>query len=93
MIWTLSAHEARPVHEMQFTTMIRAGVSSARAVFAFNSANVRGWVLYTETIAKPFMPLEGQLMSLQARLWLDLMLNLGLTTPEEAKRVLMNEGG
>jgi uncharacterized protein (DUF885 family) len=96
-MWTLSAHEARPGHEMQFTTMLRSGVSTARALFAFNSANVEGWALYAESIAKPYMPLSGQLYSLQnrllraARIWMDPMLNLGLTTPEEAKRVLMEE--
>ena len=97
MMWTLSAHEARPGHEMQFTTMIRGGVSTARALFAFNSANVEGWALYAEAITKPYMPLEGQLISLQdrllraARIWLDPMLNLGLISAQEAKRVLMEE--
>lgn len=99
MMWTLSAHEARPGHEMQFTTMLRGGVSTARALFAFNSANVEGWALYAEAISKEYMPLEGQLYSLQARLlraariWLDPMLNLGLITPAEAKRVLMEDVG
>jgi len=97
MMWTLSAHEARPGHEMQFTTMLRGGVSTARALFAFNSANVEGWALYAEAISKPYMPLEGQLISLQdrllraARIWLDPMLNLNLISAEEAKRVLMQE--
>jgi uncharacterized protein (DUF885 family) len=97
MMWSLSAHEARPGHEMQFTTMLRGGVSTARALFAFNSANVEGWALYAESIMKPFMPLDGQLLSLQMRLlratriWLDPMLNLGMITPEDAKRVLMEE--
>ncbi len=96
-MWTLSAHEARPGHEMQFTSMLRGGVSIARATFAFNSANVEGWALYAEAISKPYMPLEGQLFSLQARLlraariWLDPMLNLNLVTAEEAKRVLMED--
>jgi hypothetical protein len=96
-MWTLSAHEARPGHEMQFTTMLRGGVSTARALFAFNSANVEGWALYAEAISKPYMPLDGQLLSLQARLlraariWLDPMLNLGLITADEAKRVLMED--
>lgn len=99
MMWTLSAHEARPGHEMQFTTMLRGGVSTARAMFAFNSANVEGWALYAEAISKQYMPLEGQLYSLQARLlraariWLDPMLNLGLITPAEAKRILMEDVG
>ena len=96
-MWTLSAHEARPGHEMQFTTMLRGGVSTARAIFAFNSANVEGWALYAESIAKPYMPLDGQLLSLQARLlraqriWMDPMLNLGLVTREDARRILMEE--
>ncbi len=99
MMWTLSAHEARPGHELQFTSMLRGGVSTARALFAFNSANVEGWALYAEAISKEYMPLEGQLYSLQARLlraariWLDPMLNLGLITPAEAKRVLMEDVG
>jgi uncharacterized protein (DUF885 family) len=82
---------------MQFTTMLRGGVSTARALFAFNSANVEGWALYAEAITKPYMPLEGQLISLQARLlrsariWLDPMLNLGLISADEAKRVLMED--
>jgi uncharacterized protein (DUF885 family) len=82
---------------MQFSSMIEAGVSTARALFAFNSANVEGWGLYAEAITKPYMPLEGQLISLQyrlmraARMFLDPMLNLGQITPEEAKRLLMED--
>ena len=96
-MWTLSAHEARPGHEMQFTSMLRGGVSTARGLFAFNTANVEGWALYAEAISKPYMPLEGQLISLRyrllraARIWLDPMLNLNLISVEEAKRVLMEE--
>ncbi|MGD8384626.1 MAG: DUF885 domain-containing protein [Lysobacterales bacterium] len=97
MMWTLAAHEARPGHEMQFTTMLRTGVSTARMLFAFNSANVEGWALYAEAITKPYMPLAGQLMSLDdrmlraARIWLDPMLNLGLISAQDAKRVLMED--
>lgn len=97
MMWSLAAHEARPGHEMQFTTMLRGGVSTARALFAFNSANVEGWALYAESISKPYMPLDGQLMSLQmrllrsARIFLDPMLNLGLISAADAKRILMHD--
>ena len=97
--WTLTAHEARPGHEMQFSSMIEAGVSTARALFAFNSVNVEGWGLYAEAIAKPYMPLDGQLISLQhrlmraARMFLDPMLNLGLITPEQAKRLMIEDIG
>ncbi len=95
--WTLTAHEARPGHEMQFSSVIESGVSVARAIFAFNSANVEGWGLYAEAIVRPYLPLEGQMISLQYRLmragrmFLDPMLNLGLITPEEAKRLIMED--
>lgn len=95
--WTLTAHEARPGHELQFARMMERGVSTARVVFAFNSANIEGWALYAEALMKPFVPPEGQIGVLQmrmmreARAFLDPMLNLGLTTPEAAKRVLMEE--
>ncbi len=97
--WTLTAHEARPGHEMQFSSMIEAEVPIARALFAFNSANVEGWGLYAEAITKPYMPLEAQLISLQyrlmraARMFLDPMLNLGLITPAEAKRLIVEDVG
>lgn len=95
--WTLTAHEARPGHELQFSSILEGGVSMARAIFAFNSANVEGWGLYAEAIAKPYMPLEGQLISLQyrlmraARMFLDPMLNLGMISPEDAKRLIMDD--
>jgi uncharacterized protein (DUF885 family) len=93
--WTLTAHEARPGHEMQFSSIVESGVSIARAVFAFNSVNVEGWGLYAEAIMRPYLPLEGQMISLQYRLmragrmFLDPMLNLGMITPEEAKSLIM----
>ena len=95
--WTLTAHEARPGHEMQFSSIIESGVSITRALFAFNSANVEGWGLYAEAIVRPYLPLEAQLISLQyrlmraARMFLDPMLNLGLITPEEAKALIMKD--
>ena len=97
--WTLTAHEARPGHEMQFSSIVESGVSVTRAIFAFNSANVEGWGLYAEAIVRPYLPVEGQLISLQyrlmraARMFLDPMLNLGLITPEEAKRLIMEDIG
>ena len=97
--WTLTAHEARPGHEMQFSSIVESGVSITRAIFAFNSANVEGWGLYAEAIVRPYLPIEGQLISLQyrlmraARMYLDPMLNLGLITPEEAKRLITEDIG
>jgi hypothetical protein len=95
--WTLTAHEARPGHELQFATMVERGVSLARAMFAFNSVNVEGWGLYAEHIMKPFEPLEGQLISLQLRLmraaraFIDPELQNGTLTPADAMQILTND--
>ena len=51
--WTLTAHEARPGHELQFDSMLEHGVSLARVRYAFNSTNVEGWGLYSEYLIKP----------------------------------------
>jgi hypothetical protein len=97
MAWTLTAHEARPGHELQFASMVEQGMSVARARFAFNSTNVEGWGLYSEAMILPYMPPEGQLVSLQARLLrmaralLDPQINLGRMTPQQAKDFLMRE--
>ena len=93
--WTLAAHEGRPGHDLQFDAMVEKGVSLARSEFAMNSVNVEGWGLYAEAILKPYMPLDGQLMSLQQRLmraaraFLDPELQAGKITPEQAKKLLM----
>ena len=95
--WTLTAHEARPGHELQFDSMVEQGVSKARALFAFNSTNAEGWGLYSEYLIKPYMPLEGQLVSLDyrlhraARAFLDPELQAGKVTPAEAKALLMRD--
>lgn len=95
--WTLTAHEARPGHELQFAAMMERGVSTARVVYAFNSANVEGWALYAEAVLKKYLPLEGQIGALQmrmmreARAFLDPMVNLGLIEPDQVRRFLMEE--
>jgi uncharacterized protein (DUF885 family) len=97
--WTVTAHEARPGHELQFAKMLETGVSTARAVFAFNSVNVEGWALYAEAEMQPYEPLDGQLFALQARMlraaraFLDPMVNLGEISPEGVKSFLMEETG
>lgn len=95
--WTLSAHEARPGHEMQFAALVEQGVSLARLLYAFNSVNVEGWALYAEAEVMPYEPIEGQFIAQQfrllraARAFLDPMLNLGLITREEAGRILRED--
>jgi uncharacterized protein (DUF885 family) len=92
--WTLTAHEARPGHELQFDSMLEHGVSLARAKFAFNSTNVEGWGLYSEYLIEPYMPPEGQLISLDLRLqraaraFLDPELQSGKIQPQDAYRVM-----
>jgi len=95
--WTITAHEARPGHELQFDKMVEEGVSQARSLYAFNSTNAEGWGLYSEYITKPYMPLEGQLISLDyrllraARAFLDPELQAGKITPEQALTILMKD--
>jgi uncharacterized protein (DUF885 family) len=95
--WTLSAHEGRPGHELQFTAMVERGISLARTLFAFNSVNVEGWALYAEAEMVPYEPIDGQLIALQfrlmraARAMLDPMLNLGLIDRERANRLLLDD--
>ena len=95
--WTLSAHEGRPGHELQFSAMVERGVSQARSLYAFNSVNVEGWALYAEAEMIPYEPVEGQFIALQfrmlraARAMLDPMLNLGQITREDAGRILTDE--
>jgi uncharacterized protein (DUF885 family) len=92
--WTLIAHEARPGHELQFDSMLEHGVSRARVLYAFNSTNVEGWGLYSESLIEPYMPPEGQLVSLDyrllraARAFLDPELQAGKIQPADARRVL-----
>ena len=92
--WTLTAHEARPGHELQFDSMVEQGISLARALYAFNSTNAEGWGLYSEYIMEPYEPAEGQLLTLQLRLlraaraFLDPELQSGAVTPGRAYEVL-----
>jgi hypothetical protein len=95
--WTLSAHEGRPGHDLQFTAMVERGVSQARSIFAFNSVNVEGWALYSEAEFLPYEPPEGQLIALDLRLLraaraiLDPMLNLGLISHDRAHDILTRD--
>jgi uncharacterized protein (DUF885 family) len=97
--WTLTAHEGRPGHELQFSAMVEHGVSLARSLFAFNSVNVEGWALYAEWMMVPYEPAGGQMIALQLRLlraaraFLDPMLNLGLIDRQRAHDILVNDVG
>jgi len=97
--WTLTAHEGRPGHELQFAAMVEQGVSLTRSLFAFNSVNVEGWALYSEMEMMPYEPPAGQFIALQfrllraARAFLDPMLNLGLIDRDRAHDILVNDVG
>jgi uncharacterized protein (DUF885 family) len=97
--WTLTAHEGRPGHELQFSAMVEHGVSLARSLLAFNSVNVEGWALYAEWMMVPYEPPGGQMIALQLRLlraaraFLDPMLNLGLITRQRAHDILVDDVG
>ena len=95
--WTIIAHEARPGHELQFDKMVEEGVSQARSLYAFNSTNAEGWGLYSEYITRPYMPLEGQLVSLDyrllraARAFSDPELQAGIVTQQQVLELLMKD--
>jgi Bacterial protein of unknown function (DUF885) len=95
--WTLTAHEARPGHELQFDSMLEHGVSLARMRFAGSSTNTEGWGLYAEYIIQPFEPAEAQLVALQSRLlrdaraFLDPELQSGQVDIEQAFKVLTHD--
>lgn len=97
--WTLTAHEGRPGHELQFAAMVERGVSLTRSLFAFNSVNVEGWALYAEAEMVPYEPPAGQFIALQfrmlraARAFLDPMLNLGLIDRARAHDILVGDVG
>jgi len=97
--WTLTAHEGRPGHELQFAAMVEQGVSLTRSLFAFNSVNVEGWALYAEAEMVPYEPPAGQFIALQfrllraARAFLDPMLNLGMVTRDRAHDILVHDVG
>lgn len=97
--WTLTAHEGRPGHELQFSAMVEHGVSLARSLFAFNSVNVEGWALYAEWMMVPYEPAGGQMIALQLRLlraaraFLDPMLNLGMIDRQRAYDILIQDVG
>ena len=97
--WPVTAHEGRPGHDLQFASMVEKGVSRARTIFAENGVNVEGWALYAEAEVKPYLPLDGQLATLQSRLaraaraLLDPSLQLGKITRDEALRVLREDVG
>lgn len=95
----LTAHEGRPGHDLQFSTMLDNGTSVIRAQYAFNNVNVEGWGLYAEDLVFPYLPLESQLAGLQMRLWrvarmfLDPQIQLGQIKPEKVLEIYSKELG
>src|SRR6267154_2424325 len=95
--WTLTAHEARPGHELQFDSMLEHGISLARVRYAGNSTNTEGWALNAEYIMQPYESPEGQLATLQSRLlrdaraFLDPELQSGKISTTQAFDVLRND--
>lgn len=99
MAWTLSVHEGRPGHDLQFATLRDQRLSKARIHFAANATSTEGWATYSEAMMQPYLPLEGKFMSLQfqllraARAFLEPELQLGKITPADALRVLTEDVG
>ena len=99
MSWTLTVHEGRPGHDLQFATIKNQNLSRARIDFARNATSIEGWATYTEAMMLPYLPLEGQFMSLQfqllraARAFLEPELQLGKITTADALKILTIDAG
>jgi uncharacterized protein (DUF885 family) len=99
MAWTLTVHEGRPGHDLQFATLRGQKLSQARTHFAANATSTEGWATYTEAMMQPYLPIEGKFMSLQfqllraARAFLEPELQLGKITPAEALKTLTQDVG
>jgi len=99
MSWTLTVHEGRPGHDLQFATIENQNLSKARTDFAANATSIEGWATYAEEMMQPYMPLEGKFMSLQfqllrsARAFLEPELHLGKITTADALKVLTQDAG
>ncbi|MGZ3719561.1 MAG: DUF885 domain-containing protein [Bdellovibrionota bacterium] len=95
----LTAHEGRPGHDLQFSSMLDNGTSMIRARYAFNNANVEGWGLYAEEMMLPYLPKTAQLVALQMRLvrvaraFFDPEVQLGKIRPQDVTRFLTRELG
>jgi hypothetical protein len=95
----LTAHEGRPGHDLQFSSMLDHGTSIIRARYAFNNANVEGWGLYAEEMVYPYLPHAAQLVALQMRLlrvaraYFDPEVQLGKIRPREVTSALTRELG
>lgn len=96
---SLTAHEGRPGHDLQFSAILDRGVSIIRARYAFNSVNVEGWALYAEWLMEESMTLDEKLGLMMARvmrnacMFLDPDLHLGKITPAAAKKVITEQVG
>jgi hypothetical protein len=66
--WTTVVHEGTPGHDVYFTTIDNANLPLARTDFNSNASNIEGWAAYVEIMMQPYMPLEGQFMSLRFQL-------------------------
>jgi DNA-binding response OmpR family regulator len=93
---TLTYHETIPGHHLQVALARELDLPTFRRALVFN-AYAEGWALYAEAVMRPYLPLEAQMISLQyrlmraARMFLDPMLNLGLISPDEARRLIVED--
>lgn len=95
----LTAHEGRPGHDLQFSSMLDGNVSLIRARYAFNNVNVEGWGLYAEDLVFPYLSKDQKLVALQTRLWriarsfLDPEMQTGKAQPKDVENLFVNKLG
>lgn len=101
---TLTAHEARPGHELQFMRLAGENGEGSRTRLAFGStaANAEGWAVYVEHLLMPYYDkddLEARYGAVQsvlfrvARAFLDPLVQAGQMTEAQVLQVHVNEIG
>ncbi len=95
--WPTIAHEAHPGSDLEFDSFLHDGMSDARMLYAYNTANIDSWGLYSEGLMQPYEPVDSQLITLQRRLlhaaqaFLDPELHSGKITTKDATKLLEND--
>jgi hypothetical protein len=98
-VWLLAAHEVHPGHALRIAAAAREGRSLARSLLGYSLAASEGWAVYVESEILPYLPVEVQLIILQAHLtrtaraFLDPGLHQGAVGRAEAVRFLREEVG
>jgi len=97
---SLLAHEGRPGHDLQMRSLTDSNrISNIRRTYAWNSANIEGWGMYSEMELFPYFSPEEQLAGLQLRclrilrMIMEPQFSLGQVTKDQIGQKIQNDLG